>query len=233
MLVSAIMPTYNRRHLIPMALACYLAQDWEEKELIVVDDGSDPIGDLLGKVRAESSVYYLKPKVRMAIGAKRNLCCERASGQIIAHWDDDDWSASGRITDQVTRLIDSGKQMSGYHSILFWHLEKKKAYKYVSQNPNYSSGSALCYRKTFWQANHFPPLQYAEDNAFVDAARNRNGLISVDAGQMMVVRAHAGCTKNVDGVSNATRVGAADQWKEVPKESLPADFFAALGTSAG
>src|SRR5262249_36253814 len=38
-LISCIMPTYNRRPFLPLALRCFLDQDYPNKELIVVDDG--------------------------------------------------------------------------------------------------------------------------------------------------------------------------------------------------
>ena len=40
MLVSCIMPTCDRQVLIPVALKCYLSQDWPDKELVVIDDGA-------------------------------------------------------------------------------------------------------------------------------------------------------------------------------------------------
>jgi len=40
-LISCIMPTYNRRPFLPLALRCFLDQDYPNKELIIVDDGED------------------------------------------------------------------------------------------------------------------------------------------------------------------------------------------------
>jgi glycosyltransferase involved in cell wall biosynthesis len=47
-LVSCIMPTFNRRPFVPQAIQYFLRQDYPEKELIVVDDGTDPVVDLIG-----------------------------------------------------------------------------------------------------------------------------------------------------------------------------------------
>jgi len=43
--ISCIMPTYNRREFIPQALKYFERQDYPNKELIIVDDGTDTIAD--------------------------------------------------------------------------------------------------------------------------------------------------------------------------------------------
>src|SRR5262249_46735518 len=45
-LISCIMPTRDRRRFVPLTLGCFQSQDWPHRELVVVDDGSDPVGDL-------------------------------------------------------------------------------------------------------------------------------------------------------------------------------------------
>src|SRR5262249_52104675 len=46
-LVSCIMPTFNRRQYVTEALRSFQQQDYPNRELIVVDDGSDAIQDLI------------------------------------------------------------------------------------------------------------------------------------------------------------------------------------------
>ena len=43
-LVSCLMPTADRRRYVPGAIASFLAQDYEPRELIVLDDGQDSVG---------------------------------------------------------------------------------------------------------------------------------------------------------------------------------------------
>src|SRR4051794_36348973 len=89
-LISCIMPTYNRRAYVPRAIEYFLRQDYPNKELIIVDDGTDPVSDL---VPADERIRYIRLNVKQPIGTKRNLACQEARGSIIIHWDDDDWHA--------------------------------------------------------------------------------------------------------------------------------------------
>jgi glycosyltransferase involved in cell wall biosynthesis len=93
-LVSCIMPTANRRAFVPRAIAYFQRQDYTTRELIVVDDGDDAIGDV---IPADERIRHIRLSTKMTVRAKRNLACEEARGEIIAHWDDDDWHAPHRL----------------------------------------------------------------------------------------------------------------------------------------
>jgi glycosyltransferase involved in cell wall biosynthesis len=86
-LVSCIMPTYNRRAFVPRAIEYFLRQDYLTKELITVNDGMDPVKDLMP---IDDRIHYVHLSTKTPIGAKRNLACEQARAEIIAH-DDDAW----------------------------------------------------------------------------------------------------------------------------------------------
>lgn len=138
---------------------------------------------------------------RRTIGAARNWLCERARGEIIAHFDDDDFSAPGRLADQVQRLRDSGKDVTGYFSMRFTDGQKWWEYR---GSPDYALGTSLVYRRAWWARNRFDPrLQVGEDNAFVARARAQAQIISVEAGELMYATNHAGNTspRNLKGKS--------------------------------
>src|SRR5207245_6042896 len=99
--ISCIMPTYNRRFFVPHAIRCFLRQDLAESELIVVDDGADSVADLMPD---DPRIRYIRLPERHTIGQKRNIGCAQAWGEIIVHWDDDDWMASWRLSYQVESM---------------------------------------------------------------------------------------------------------------------------------
>ena len=222
-LVSAIMPTHNRRDYVPQAIASFLSQTYPNKELIVVDDGQDRVSDLLAAAADKGLVYVGIPE-RRTIAAKRNLACSHALGEIIMHWDDDDWSAPGRMADQVERLLESRAPMTGYHTMVFLDQEREEAWRYASTLPAYGIGTSLCYLASYWQAVPFPSeIKVGEDEWIV---RKVPKLVSVDAGDLMFARIHTGNTSDKRGSVRDPRTG------ESPAEWSRLDYRAALARFA-
>lgn len=128
-----------------------------------------------------------KPK----IGESRNAGCEAARGEIVAHFDDDDFSAPERLADQLARLHDSGRAVTGYHSMRFTDGASWWLYRGASC---YALGTSLCYRRDWWAGHRFEAVNVGEDNGFVMRARRENQLIAADAGDLMWATIHSGNT---------------------------------------
>jgi glycosyltransferase involved in cell wall biosynthesis len=218
-LVSAIMPTRGRKEWAAQALKCFLDQTYPEKELIILDDMDDrsfdeKIGFMWPDVR-----YFVFPGSRFNIPYKRNRCCEVAHGETIMHWDSDDWSAPDRMANQVSTLEESGRQVTGFHSMLFYEEHSGRCFKYLNDE-SYALGTSLTYLKSFWQSHPFnETLKDGEDNQFVKEAMRATQLVSVDAGQLMVARIHPNNTSPKD------LGGTQTSYVPVPRETLPEGFF--------
>jgi glycosyltransferase involved in cell wall biosynthesis len=171
-------------------------QTYKNKEILVVADGLD-VRHLIPK-----GVRYLYESNFGSIGAKRNAGCAQALGEIVAHFDDDDWSGPDRIREQVAALQNGVHHVSGYHTLRF--TDGVRWWRYHLR-PEYVPGTTLCYRKTYWEQNRFPDLQIGEDGAFVSNARHV--LTSADAGELMFATIHQSNT-------SPRQLGAA-QWKEI------------------
>lgn len=93
-LVSIIIPTFNRAHLIGQTLASVLEQTYENWECIVVDDGStDYTEELLGFYMEKDArvQYYHRPQNRLkGANACRNYGFEMSKGEFINWFDSDD-----------------------------------------------------------------------------------------------------------------------------------------------
>ena len=156
--------------------------------MLILADGDD-VRDL---VPAHDSIRLIHLGEQRDIGTKRNLGCERAAGSLIAHWDDDDYSAPERLADQVQVLVEHPQYaVTGYHSMRF--TDGARWWKY-SGTRNYALGTSLCYRRDWWQQHQFHATQVGEDNQFVAVAWAANVLYSIDAGDRMHATIHAGNT---------------------------------------
>jgi ADP-heptose:LPS heptosyltransferase/SAM-dependent methyltransferase len=161
------MPTAGRRAFVAQSIRYFLRQDYEPKELIVVDDGADAVGDLCG---TDERVRYVRLEEKASVGTKRNLACEAARGQVIAHWDDDDWHAPQRLRYQVEALRRAGAELCGISTLLFYDARSGgRAWKYVypSSRQAWVSGSSMCYTREFWAGNRFREIDVGEDARFV------------------------------------------------------------------
>lgn len=169
-LVSCIMPTANRPRFVPQAIRYFLAQDYTDKELLILDDGEENIEDL---VPESPQIRYIRKSARQTIGAKRNTACDVANGEIIVHWDDDDWSAPWRLNYQVRELLQSEADVCGLDRVLFVEPKTSRAWEYLYQRGGqpWVYGATLCYRKSFWCRNPFPAVGVGEDARFVWNAR--------------------------------------------------------------
>ena len=192
LLVSCIMPTYNRRSFARRALEFFLGQDYLNKELVIVDDGDDAIGDLTANL---PGVRYFRLPARASIGAKRNLACAEARGAIIVHWDDDDWMASWRLSYQVSNLLKEQADLCGLDKPLFYDPSCEQAWQYVYDCATqfWVYGATLCYRKSLWEENRFPDINVGEDTRFVWGSRSNRMLALQDTG-FYVAMIHPGNT---------------------------------------
>jgi len=174
-LVSCIMPTANRRRFVPSAIAQFLAQDflaqdYRAAELVILDDGDDPVADL---IPSHPAVRYLRTPRYCTLGLKRNAACEAAHGDIILHWDDDDWYAPHRIRIQVEALCASGADVCGIDRALFFDPCAPAAWEYVypAGGAPWVCGATLCYRRGYWRAHPFADMNVGEDTNFAAAAQ--------------------------------------------------------------
>jgi glycosyltransferase involved in cell wall biosynthesis len=98
-LISVIIPTYNRDWIVQEAIDSVLDQDFNDYELIVVDDGSgDNTREILGVYGKGITVLQQSNK---GVSAARNSGIAAASGRLIAFLDSDDLWLPGKLSTQV------------------------------------------------------------------------------------------------------------------------------------
>ena len=191
-LVTCVMPTTGRRQFVPQAIRYFLAQEYAEKELVIVDDGTDSVADL---VPENSSVRYFNLVKPQSVGAKRNFAAQQAVGEILVHWDDDDWSAPWRLRYQVEQLCGRKADICGLDHIWFYAPDEQCAWEYVYPRNDrpWVYGASLAYTRVFWEKHRFPDINVGEDTRFVWADARAKIHVLPDS-RFLVGRIHASNT---------------------------------------
>lgn len=227
-LVSAIMPTRDRTKLAALAIDSFFSQSYPNKELVILDDLDDrsfPHFDPI--MHPEGVIYRLMPYLA-GIAEKRNLCVEYANGEIIMHFDSDDWSAPERMGNQVEALKTSGRAVTGYHSMLF-HVEHQDRWVKYCGHHDFAIGTSLAYTKTFWLDHQFKngtdQPNVGEDTLFVREAQRVRQVTATDAGAVMYARIHAGNT----GFKDISKL----EYRKIDPAFVPAVFVQSVKWEPG
>ncbi|HSE53545.1 MAG TPA: glycosyltransferase [Gemmatimonadales bacterium] len=180
--VSCIMPTANRPHLVPRAIQFFLAQRYPVAELVIIDDGTESIAPL---IPIDSRIRYQRLPERVRLGAKRNIACEMSRGDVILHWDDDDWAAPHRVQTQVAALLGHpGVDLAGQSEVTFYSPTDRRSwrYRYGHSRQPWVAGSTFCYHRRLWQRHAFPAIDDGEDTRFVWSLRPEQVTAFADQG---------------------------------------------------
>ena len=216
-LVSCIMPTRDRRMFVPQALRQFLRQDYPSAELVVVDDGDDKVADLMPD---DPRFRYLALAGRRTVGAKRNLACEAARGEIILHWDDDDWMADWRVRYQVEHLLTAEADLCGLPRLYFHEPATGGTWEFTSpsRDQKWIAGATFCYRKDLWRAGPFADIDNGEDARFL-WSRRRKRVVPLSDLSFYVARLHPGNT--------ASKRDPSRSWRPLP-QSFAAKLLAGM-----
>lgn len=101
--VSVIIPAYNAASYLGKAIDSALAQDFDDFELIVVDDGStDSSASVLQPYRGRIRILR---QANGGMSSARNAGVREARGEFIAFLDADDWWLPQKLARQVELMV--------------------------------------------------------------------------------------------------------------------------------
>lgn len=107
-LVSIVIATFNRAHLIEETIESVLSQIYKNWECIIVDDGSsDNTEEIVAKYNGDSRIkFFSRPSERIkGPNSSRNFGIEKSSGVFIMSLDSDDWLLPDYLQKKVELLI--------------------------------------------------------------------------------------------------------------------------------
>lgn len=136
MKASIITPTSaNRQIYFPGLYHCFKSQTYPDCELLILDDS--PSGSEFFYELNDPTVKYFHAGQAMTIGEKRNHLIEAATGEVIIHFDDDDYYAASYVSSMMEYLkLCDFVTLSGWYAYVlsreqFYYWDTTQFSKYV------------------------------------------------------------------------------------------------------
>jgi hypothetical protein len=166
--VSVCTPTFNRRPFISHMVKCFESQDYpkDRMEWIIIDDGTDKIGDLVNHI---PQVKYFPYDKKMPLGEKRNLMHVKSKGDILVYMDDDDFYPPDRVSHAVERLKNDPKALcAGSSEIYIYFKHIGKLYQFGPYGPNHSTAGTFAFKRELLKETKYEDTAaLAEEKAFL------------------------------------------------------------------
>jgi glycosyltransferase involved in cell wall biosynthesis len=157
--ISVIISVYNGENYLRHAIESVLDQDYDNKEIIVLDDGSTDRTSEIAQQFGEQVIYIYQ--ANKGLGAGRNTGLKASSGNYIAFLDHDDVWAPGKLSKQMDIMLSSHND-----PLIFSHVqqficpslsehERKRLSVNQTVMPGYIAGTLLISRERFEQVGYF------------------------------------------------------------------------------
>ena len=155
--VSICTPTFNRRPFIPIMFSCFQNQTYpkDRMEWIIVDDGTDPIEDLISS-SGISNIKYFKQERKMALGEKRNFMHSKVKGTIVVYMDDDDYYPPERVQHAVDTLMANKEALcAGSSEIYVYFKHIQQMYQSGPYGPNHATAGTFAFRTELLKTSRY------------------------------------------------------------------------------
>lgn len=166
------MVTANRKKLARRAVNCFLNQTYPNKELVIVDDGKEDYSELFAGLPEEDVLYIkMKKEPGMVLGTLRNIALEKARGDFLIQWDDDDWYHPERIAIQA-EVLQNGSDACCLSSSMM-HLDDPEFINlpFSGSLPDGIPGSIMHVKS---DGIRYPEYKKAEDTVYLKEWMERN-----------------------------------------------------------
>jgi len=168
--VSVCTPTFNRRPFIPTMLKCFKHQDYpmDKIEWIILDDGTDPIDDLIKEANIPQ-IKYIKLDEKLPLGKKRNILHENSKGDLIVYMDDDDYYPPCRISHAVDMLQKHPKALcAGSSEIYIYFKHINQMIQFGPYGPNHATAGTFAFRRELLKEHKYDDhAALAEEKSFL------------------------------------------------------------------
>jgi glycosyltransferase involved in cell wall biosynthesis len=182
-LVSVILCTYNRAHLVKRAIASVLTQSYRNWELIIIDDGSaDDTGQVvMPVVKSNPRIMYFY-HANQGLARSRNIGITLASGEYTTFLDSDDEYRENHLSIRMKAMENKPSPALIYGGIEYvgppehqFAPDVQHTGRMIHLSKCYASGTFFARTSVLKKLNGFRNLPFGEDLDFIRRA-DKKGL---------------------------------------------------------
>ena len=139
-------------------------------EWIIVDDGTDPIRDILDTEGADllPTIRYFRIPAKMTLGRKRNYMHKQAKGDILVYMDDDDYYPPTRVKHAVEKLQSHPQALCAGSSVIHLFFKPNRMVEFGPYGPNHATAGTFAFRRELLsQTSYNDEACLAEEKQFL------------------------------------------------------------------
>jgi glycosyltransferase involved in cell wall biosynthesis/ADP-heptose:LPS heptosyltransferase/predicted TPR repeat methyltransferase len=157
-LVSVIVPTHGRPALLQDALASLVAQDYDNWEAIVVNDGGPSVQAQALAADPAGRVRYLEHRRCFGPAAARNTALRLARGEIVCYLDDDDRLLPNHLSTVTRALSEPG--------VAFVYTDARVVVERIADGKRVALSQGTPYRRSHYSRDHLLVTNYIPINTW-------------------------------------------------------------------
>jgi len=162
-LISCLCVTRNRSELLKKSINLFLKQSYTNKEMIIIYYSDDKKTKEIALNNDNSNIFFYEHNVsdNKTLGDLRNLSIDKARGEFVCIWDDDDWYSNDRLFKQFAFIKQSGKDACTIRALTVYNCRTRGIKIGINRLDGWEP-SLMCKRETIKNIG-YDSLNIAED----------------------------------------------------------------------
>lgn len=225
-LVSILVPTYNRKWLLPRSLNSLVSQSYKNIEIILVNDAGEDVQDIVDKFN-DSRIKYFQNEKNLGLAGTRNVALRHSTGNYISLLDDDDIYLQYAIEFRMYMMKKLGAEIVYTRSLLDHWEKTDNGYRSIGKSLYWDSefdrdliliqniAPCLCplfSRKAWEESNYWfdETMTTSEDHDFWCALSRKNNFHNLSL-------IDSECTQRSDGTNMTGTMDFSPNWIKIFK----------------
>lgn len=226
--ISVCIASHNQAHLLGEAVASVLTQEYENLEVVVLDDASTDNTKSLG-VFALPRVKYFRSEIPSGTGGAFNKAMDKATGEYLVLLCSDDVFTDSRVLSDIANIFMKQPKIAHvtryYHQFIDGDRRPVRAWRRKDIIELANNPSGLAFRRSAITRCQLSNKMFVEASSLVACVmRNPANFAMIMPWDTVAVRIHQSIARNPGYYRKMWKGSPVDAWSKVGGRALQSDF---------